>query len=193
MMGDMTKNISIIFHHHDSFSKEVAKYISSGASQEGVDCFLFSAEEATNKLPEITNSDAIIFGSPTYFGSVASKIKAFMDSTTEVWQKSLWKNKIAAGFTHSSALSGDKLNALIQMFIFAQQHGMIWVGMDLQALKQDKVFKTPLNRLGSWSGLMVGSNAKGEDGESDMNTAKYFGMRIAKIVKNSNFNQDEHE
>lgn len=43
----------------------------------------------------------------------------------------LWRNKIAAGFTNSGAMHGDKLHSLVTMALFAAQHGMIWVGLDL--------------------------------------------------------------
>lgn len=37
------------------------------------------------------------------------------------------ENKITASFTNSHSLSGDKLNYLMQLVVFAAQHGMIWV------------------------------------------------------------------
>ena len=43
-----------------------------------------------------------------------------------------WRDKVAAGFTNSGAQNGDKLNSLISMALFAAQHGMIWVGLDLK-------------------------------------------------------------
>src|SRR5215471_11105382 len=54
--------------------------------------------------------DAIIFGSPTYNGSLSSRLKKFMeDSTRPAWRPMKWRNKIAAGFTNSGAMHGDKL------------------------------------------------------------------------------------
>ncbi len=44
-----------------------------------------------------------------------------------------WRNKIAAGFTNSGARSGDKLATLVQIAIFAAQHGMHWDNLDLPA------------------------------------------------------------
>ncbi len=43
-----------------------------------------------------------------------------------------WRNKVAAGFTNSGAQNGDKLHSLISMALFAAQHGMLWVGLDLK-------------------------------------------------------------
>jgi len=38
-----------------------------------------------------------------------------------------WKDKLAAGFTNSAGMSGDKLLALQQLAVFAAQHGVIWI------------------------------------------------------------------
>jgi aryl-alcohol dehydrogenase-like predicted oxidoreductase len=58
-------------------------------------------------------SDAIIFGSPTYNGSLSAKLKQFFeDSTKAAWRELKWGDKIAAGFTNSGAQNGDKLSPL---------------------------------------------------------------------------------
>ncbi len=60
---------------------------------------------------DIDAADAIIFGAPTYMGSVSAPLKAFMEASSKAWMEQRWKDKIAAGFTNSGAQSGDKLNA----------------------------------------------------------------------------------
>ncbi|MDD9850075.1 flavodoxin, partial [Escherichia coli] len=74
-------------------------------------------------------SQGIIFGSPTYMGSVTADFKKFMDSTSKRWKNRLWQGKLAAGFANSGGLSGDKLAVLQQLNIFAMQHGMLWSGL----------------------------------------------------------------
>ncbi|WP_426469830.1 NAD(P)H-dependent oxidoreductase, partial [Salmonella enterica] len=68
----------------------------------------------------IAASDAIIFGSPTYNGTISARFKQFMeDSTRQAWIPQTWRNKVAAGFTNSGALHGDKLNSLVTLALFA--------------------------------------------------------------------------
>jgi len=132
--------------------------------------------------------DAIVFGCPTYMGSVSAELKGFMDGTSDVWKNQKWKNKIAAGFTNSAALSGDKLSTLTQIMLFAMQHGMIWVGLDLMAGQvSSKSTGKELNRIGTWLGLATQSNVDEDHTkappESDRKTAEYFGKRICEIIK----------
>ncbi|RDU95826.1 flavodoxin family protein [Trinickia dinghuensis] len=131
---------------------------------------------------KLAASDAIIFGSPTYNGTISARLKKFMeDSTRPAWIPQTWRNKIAAGFTNSGAQHGDKLNSLMTMALFAAQHGMIWVGLDLFA---GKGTEDP-NRIGGWLGAMAQSDNVSPDLSpiaSDLHTAAHLGQRVAEIT-----------
>lgn len=181
----MTK-IGIIFHSAQGHTKAMAEHIQIGASKLA-ETRMYDCTQPVD-FDFLDACDAIIFGCPTYMGSVSGELKSFMDSTSAIWSKRKWRNKIAAGFTDSSALNGDKLSTLMQLSLFAFQHGMIWVGLDLLAgISSSRSNPDSLNRLGSWIGLMSQSNSD-EDStlappESDRRTAEYFGERIANIAQ----------
>ncbi|AEK62821.1 tryptophan repressor binding protein [Collimonas fungivorans Ter331] len=134
-------------------------------------------------------SDAIVFGSPTYNGAPSARFKQFCeDSTKPVWSAMKWRDKVAAGFTNSGAQNGDKLHSLISMALFAAQHGMLWVGLDLMPGNDSSRGSVhDLNRLGSWLGAMAQSNGdQGPDDtpiKSDLDTAAYLGQRVAETVR----------
>jgi NAD(P)H dehydrogenase (quinone) len=179
--------LAIVYHSKDGHTKVVAEAIKKGAyNVPDVEVFLVNCEETD--LEVLDNSDAIIFGCPTYMGSASAQLKKFMDSSSDSWWNQKWRNKIAAGFTNATALNGDKYSTLMQIFTFAAQHGMIWVGLDLKAgVSSSKNTGEELNRLGSWIGLMTQSNSdQGPElspPPSDRLTAEYFGERIANITK----------
>ena len=184
----INKTISILCQDKKSHGYNISRNILLGITQEQVHGNIYDLTDIDTTLTQLTKSDAIIFGSPTFFGSVSSEIKAFMDKTTRIWKNRLWRNKIAASYTYSSSLNGDKMSVLQQLFIFAQQHGMIWVGLDLNSCTKNK--NTPSNFLGSWIGLMSLTPSNNiYDIHIDQKTAQYFGSRIAKITKNINFHE----
>lgn len=119
---------------------------------------------------------------PTYNGTVSARLKQFMeDSTRPAWIPQTWRNKIAAGFTNSGAQHGDKLNSLVTMALFAAQHGMIWVGLDLFA---GRGADEP-NRIGGWLGAMAQSDDVSPELSpiaSDLHTAAHLGQRVAEIA-----------
>ncbi|HEY6896505.1 MAG TPA: flavodoxin family protein [Rhodocyclaceae bacterium] len=132
-------------------------------------------------------ADGIVFGAPTYMGSASAKFKEFMDASSKPWYTQDWKDKVAAGFTNSASQSGDKLNTLLQMMVFANQHAMIWVGLGLMPGNNHSGGSLDdLNRLGSFSGAMAQSNAdQGAEAmrDSDLKTAAHLGARVATMAQ----------
>src|SRR5262245_11274196 len=105
----------------------------------------------------LEQADALIFGCPTFMGGISAIFKAFAEQTISAWRDNLrWRNKVAAGFTHSQALSGDKLSTLQYFAILAAQHGMVWVTLDLYPATAGATGL--LNRLGAWLGAMSQSD-----------------------------------
>ena len=93
----------------------------------------------------------MIFGSPTFMGSVSAQFKAFADATGELWAEKIWSDKVAAGFTIGSNLSGDQLHTLQYLQVFANQHGMLWASLDIPGNCDPQ----KRNRLGAQSGLIA--------------------------------------
>lgn len=184
--------IAIIYHSGYGHTKRVAEAMQEGAeSVEGVEVRLHTAEEAGEDLESFSDVTGIIFGSPTYMGSVSGDMEAFFDKTSKVWFNQGWKDKLAGGFTNSASMSGDKVNTLQRIAILAAQHGMIWVNLGLANESQNPNFGGPdeeaVNRLGGYLGAMAQS-ANEEPGEhnppkGDTKTARLYGERFAKAAK----------
>jgi len=118
----------------------------------------------------------------------SSGFRAFVEATSSIWADNLrWRNKIAGGFTNSGCMSGDKLNTLVEMALFAAQHGMIWVGMaTFGGWNSSKGSCEDVNRLGSWLGAMAQSNIDAGPDQAppatDLRTASLLGRRIAEVT-----------
>lgn len=190
----MTKSIAIVYHSGYGHTTKVAEAILDGVKQTDATPVLIKADTITDAEWDILDkADAIVFGAPTYMGSLSGPFKVFMDATSRKWGEQKWANKIAAGFTNSASYSGDKLNSLQQLVTLAMQHGMIWVGqaeMAPQFDANDLPDQERINRLGSWTGLMTQANHKAPGdiapGAGDLETARRFGKRIATVTKQLN-------
>ncbi|MFN4276044.1 MAG: flavodoxin family protein [Ferrovibrio sp.] len=182
----MTK-VAIVYHSGYGHTQKQAEAVAEGVARvAGAKALLIPVAEAEERFDELNAADAIVFGSPTYMGSVSGPFKTWMDGTSKVWGK--WNGKLAAGFTNSASQSGDKLNTLMQISVFAAQHGMIWVSLGLMpGNNNSKGSVNDLNRLGSFLGAMAQSNADQgpEHGPiaSDLETAKHLGQRVAETAK----------
>jgi len=180
--------IAITYHSGYGHTGRQAEAVFAGAqSVAGAEAVLINVAEINEAgWAELAAADAIIFGAPTYMGSVSAKFKEFMDASSKAWfamGAKGWKDKLAAGFTNSASQSGDKLNSLVQLAIFAAQHGMVWVSLGLPPGNNSSQGSVDdLNRLGSFLGAMAQSNAdQGADAmrESDLKTAEHLGRRVA--------------
>jgi multimeric flavodoxin WrbA len=180
--------VAIVYHSGYGHTKKQAEAVNKGvANVAGCKAHLISVDEVANHWEALDAADAIIFGSPTYMGSISAKMKQFMEDSSKRWSKYAWKDKIAAGFTNSGSQNGDKLNSLLQFVVFAGQHAMIWVGLDLMpGNNTSKGSTNDLNRLGSFLGAMSQSNNDESPEkapiESDLKTAERLGERVAKVA-----------
>jgi NAD(P)H dehydrogenase (quinone) len=180
--------VSIIYYSGTGHTAMFAKYVLQGASSiEGVQAKLIGIDENDiikgrykneGVISQLNESDAIIFGCPTYFGGCAAQFKAFADATLAPWLQQTWRNKLSAGFTVSGTPSGDKFSTLQYLQTFAMQHGMIWIGTGELPMQPDG-----LNRLASWNGAIAQSNrSENPLPAEDLLTAKVFGKRVADLA-----------
>src|SRR3954467_3410668 len=148
------------------------------------------AIDADGNLPaggweQLQAADAIVFGTPTYMGNVSWQFKKFADASSRPWFAQAWKDKIAAGFTNSAGMSGDKQGTLLTLFTLAMQHSMIWVSQGLMPSNTRGAKRDDVNYLVSYSGAIAQSPSDaGADAMSagDLETARLFGERIAGIA-----------
>lgn len=186
--------IAIVYHSLYGHTKLQAEAVLRGAqSAEGATATLYTVEEATARIDELDAADAIIFGCPTYMGSMSAGMKAFLETAAKKWFTLAWKDKVAGAFTNSTSFSGDKLNTLIGLVINAMQHGMIYVGLGLMpsANRPDDMHSVngpgpeAHNRVGSFTGPMAASfqvKPPAAPPQGDLETAEIYGKRVADIT-----------
>jgi len=93
-------------------------------------CFETGACVVQDEMQELSaimgRADAIIFGSPVYFGSVSAQMKAVMDRTFSQLQQRSLKDKIAGILTVTRRVGAVQTKSLMNSFCIA--HGMIVAG-----------------------------------------------------------------
>ncbi len=180
-------SVAVVYHSGYGHTAVLAQSVAAGIEQAGAQAHLIPVEEYEAKAALVDAADAVVFGSPTYMGGVSGQFKTWMDATSKIWYGRGWKDKLAAGFTVSASQSGDKLTTLIQLSVFAAQHGMVWVGNDLlPGNNSSQGSVEDLNRLGSFLGGMAQANAdQGPDlapPAADRKTAEHLGTRVAEAA-----------
>lgn len=179
----MTK-VAVVFHSGYGHTLRMAQAVAEGAAAQLV------AIDAEGNLPAgswetLAAADAIVMGSPTYMGTVSWQFKKFADATSKKWFTQAWKDKLAAAFTNSASMNGDKLSTLHYLFTLSQQHSMLWVGTGLMPSNKKNSTRDDINYVASFSGLMTASPSDASPDEmiaGDFATAKAFGERVKTVA-----------
>jgi len=182
--------VSVVYFSASGHTEKLAESVAKGAaSVTGVKTKLLALSgddivkgryQNEEVMAALDASDAVIFGSPTFMGGPAAQFKAFADASGERWYEQKWRDKFAAGFTVSGALSGDKFSTLQYFQTLAMQHGMVWIGLGELPAQANGV-----NRLGSWIGAMATGGLSSSDDtpdKDDLSTGEVLGKRVAEFA-----------
>jgi NAD(P)H dehydrogenase (quinone) len=184
--------IAIVYHSGFGHTHVLAESAAQGVRDAGAEAVLLRIEGAAQDfgplLDAVKEADGVIFGSPTYMGDLTSAFRAFAEASAKPWYTQDWKDKLAAGFTVSNSASGDKLNTLSSLAVFAAQHGMVWVSTGLlPGTAAGKTGPEDINRLGGFIGAMAqsenGPASEANPPAGDHLTVRHLGRRVAEAAQ----------
>jgi NAD(P)H dehydrogenase (quinone) len=120
----MTK-ILVIYYSKSGNTKKMAEYITKGVQKvEKVDVESKAVEET--QVEELLNIDGVIIGSPTYYGSMASPVKKFIDDSIKFHGK--LEGKVGGAFSSSGNIGGGNETTIMDILRSLLIHGMIIQG-----------------------------------------------------------------
>ena len=152
--------VLVIYFSATGNTKKMAEAVLEGASSvEASRCRLKPVDQVTND--DWLSADAIIVGSPTYFGQMASRIKRMFDITEKIYGQ--LEGKVGGAFTTAGG-AGCGHETTNMSIITA----MLVSGMIVQ---------------GTTRGPHFGPFAVGEPRETDLQAARALGVRIAELAQ----------
>ncbi|MFE0042421.1 flavodoxin family protein [Streptomyces albireticuli] len=183
-----TPEVAVAYHSGRGHNAVLARAVARGAADAGAVSALVAVDAVTEEQwARLDAAHAIVFGAPTYMGGASAAFHAFAEATSARWARRSWRDKLAAGFTVSGSKSGDKLNTLQYLAVFAAQHAMHWVSPDLlPGWNVSTGSEHDLNRLGFHLG--VGAQANADEGpeavtKADAETAYLLGRRVTETAR----------
>ena len=78
---------------------------------------------------ELADYDAIIFGTPTRFGMMASQMRNFLDQTGGLWQQGKLVGKVGSVFASSATQHGGQESTILSFHTTLLHQGMVIVGL----------------------------------------------------------------
>ena len=117
--------VLVIYDSGTGNTEKMAHAVAKGARQvKSAEVVLKKVDDAT--LNDLEWADAILIGSPTYYGQMSAKIKAFFDKSVEIHGK--LEGKVGAAFTSSGGTATGAETTLLSIIEAMLIHGMIVQG-----------------------------------------------------------------
>jgi NAD(P)H dehydrogenase (quinone) len=142
----MTK-ILVLYFSRNGTTAEMANHIARGVEAvNGVEAIVRTVPDVSSvcektaesipvygaiyaTLEDLKQCDGLALGSPTHFGNMASSLKYFIDSTTEIWFSGALVGKPAGVFTSTGSMHGGQESTLLSMMLPLLHHGMLILGL----------------------------------------------------------------
>jgi NAD(P)H dehydrogenase (quinone) len=192
-------NILTAFYSRTGTTEALAKAVAEGAQSAGAEVRLRRARElvgpevmakapgwreaadAMNAAYEAPSeadaewADAIVFGTPTRFGAVASELKAYIDSLGGLWFQGKLNGKAGSVFGCSSTPHGGNESTLISLYNPLAHLGLIIVPL---GYADPAMFKagTP------YGASAVSGNPPTPPSDADLEVARFQGRRVAQVT-----------
>jgi NAD(P)H:quinone oxidoreductase type IV len=131
---------------------------------------------------DLAEADAIIFGTPTRFGNMASQMRNFLDQTGGLWVKGALAGKVGSVFTATASQHGGQETTLTSFHNTLFHHGMIVAGVPYTIAE--------MNNLSEMSGgtpygatTITGSDGRRQPSENELAIARFQGRHVAAIAR----------
>lgn len=139
--------VLVLYYSKHGRTQLLAQKIAAGIEQQGAEAVLRTVPDITHKTnfniepavpdkghlyvskQDLIDCDGLALGSPTHFGNMASPLKYFIDSLTDIWLKGSLVDKPACVFTASSSMHGGQESTLLSMMLPLLHHGMCILGL----------------------------------------------------------------
>lgn len=133
------------------------------------------------EVAELADYDAIVFGTPTRFGNMASQMRNFLDQTGGLWVKGALVGKVGSVFT-STGTGGGNETTITSFHNTLLHHGMVIVGLPYTAPGLSAVDEV---RGGSpyGAGTIAGADGSRKPSEKELSLARFQGAHVAAIAK----------
>lgn len=146
------------------------------ASNPGWKAFVDAHADAPRATPDdLVWADAIVFGTPTRFGNMASQLKAFIDTLGGVWFHGKLANKVYAGFTSAQNVHGGQESTLLALYNMVYHFGGI-------IATPGYTDKTVFASGGNPYGVSVTVGQGQPPTEADLAHAAYLGKRVSELA-----------
>jgi NAD(P)H dehydrogenase (quinone) len=140
------------------------------------------AEIAT--ISELADYDAIIFGTPTRFGNMASQMKNFLDQCGGLWFEDKLVGKVGSVFTSTGSQHGGQESTILSVHTVLFHLGMVVVGLPYTFKGQGRMDEiTGGSPYGAATLADDGNGGDRQPSANELEGASFQGYHVAEIAR----------
>lgn len=128
---------------------------------------------------QLTEPDAIIFGTPTRYGNMCGQMRNFVDQLGPYWAKGAFEGKIGGVFTSSNTQHGGQETTITSFHSTLFHLGMIVVGTPYSETRQMTAEEIS---GGSPYGASTVAGVEGHPSENELAIARFQGRHVAEVA-----------
>jgi NAD(P)H dehydrogenase (quinone) len=133
------------------------------------------------KIDDLANYDAVIVGTGTRFGRMASQMANFLDQAGNLWATGAMHGKVGGAFTSSATQHGGQETTLFTIITNLLHFGMIIVGLDYGHAGQMTLDEITGGSPYGATTITGGTGAR-QPTENELRGARYQGRKIAETA-----------
>lgn len=138
-------------------------------------------DAAVATVDELPNYDAIIFGTPTRFGMMASQMRNFLDQTGGLWAKGALIGKVGSVFVSTATQHGGQESTLLSFHTTLLHHGMVIAGLPYSFGGQTRLDEvTGGSPYGATT--IAGGDGSRQPSENELEGARFQGAHVARLA-----------
>lgn len=132
-------------------------------------------------VDELPNYDAIIFGTPTRFGMMASQMRNFLDQTGGLWAKGALIGKVGSVFVSTATQHGGQEATLLSFHTTLLHQGMVIAGLPYSFAGQTRLDEvTGGSPYGATT--IAGGDGSRQPSENELAGARFQGEHVARLA-----------
>jgi NAD(P)H dehydrogenase (quinone) len=132
-------------------------------------------------VDELPDYDAIVFGVPTRFGSMAAQMKNFLDQTGGLWAQGRLVGKVGSVFASTATQHGGQESTILGLHTVLLHHGMVLVGLPYAWAGQTRLDEvTGGSPYGATT--ISGGDGSRQPSANELDGARYQGRHVAQIA-----------
>ncbi|MFY8093647.1 MAG: NAD(P)H:quinone oxidoreductase [Niveispirillum sp.] len=138
-------------------------------------------DAAVATVDELPTYDAIIFGTPTRFGMMASQMRNFLDQTGGLWAKGALIGKVGSVFVSTATQHGGQEATLLSFHTSLLHHGMVIAGLPYSFGGQTRLDEvTGGSPYGATT--IAGGDGSRQPSENELDGARFQGAHVARLA-----------